>query len=143
MSVIKQQERKKKTNPYLPIIGLVLALSIALLAFGASAVLKDVIIEQFPEVETKLAEDENGEMYMQAVIGFIIWFAGFVTVMSVVSMAMAKNIVEDEYSIQMPVNPTQKDIDRYRKAMSKNRQDKIKAAKRLKAKKEREASHRR
>lgn len=143
MSIVKQTEHKKKVNPYLPVIGLVLAFSIALLAFGLSGVIKDVVIENFADVQTRVAEEENGELYLQGMIGAVIWFAGFVTVMSVVSMALARNIVEDEYSIQMPVNPTKKDIERYRKAMSKNRKDKIKAAKRLKAKKDREASHRR
>lgn len=143
MSVVKQQEHKKKVNPYLPFIGLVLAVSIGLLAFGASALLKDVVLEQFPEIKTNLAEEENGELYMQGTIGVIIWFTGFVIAMSVVSMGMAKDIIDDEYSIQVPINPTQKDIEKYRKAMSKNRQDKIKVAKRLKKKKDQEASHRR
>lgn len=143
MSVIKQQERKKKVNPYLPFVGLILAISIGLLAFGASSLLKDPLIEQLPELQARIAEDPNNELYIQGAIGVIIWFTGFVTAMSFVSMGLNKNIVEDEYGIMLPVNPTQKDIDKYRKAMSRNRKDKIEAAKRLKKKKEREASHRR
>lgn len=143
MSVIKQQERKKKTNPYLPVIGLVLAISIGLLAYGLSTFLIDPLIDQFPELQTRIAQEPDSKLYIQAGIGILLWFTGFVIAMSLVSMNMAHNIVEDEYNMMIPVNPTQKDIENYRKALSKNRQDKIKAAKRLKKKKEREASHRR
>ena len=143
MSVVKQQEHKKKVNPYLPIIGLVLAISIGLLAFGLSSVIKDPLIKQFPELQDRITEEPESETYIQGAIGIVIWFTGFIIAMSFVSMGLTQNIVEDEYGIMMPANPTAKDIEKYRKAMTKNRKDKIKAAKRLKKKKEQEASHRR
>lgn len=143
MGRIIQQERKKPTNPYLPLIGLFLAISIGILAFGISGFLNEIILEQFPEVQAKLATEENGKYYLQGAVGVSIWFCGFVTVMSIVSMSMTSDIVDEEYSIMLPVNPTKKELAKYRKAMSKNRKDKIRAAKRLKKKKDKEASHRR
>lgn len=140
MAVVKQAEKKKKQNPFLPIIGLVIVVCFGIIAYFSSPFLVDLIRENLPQIDEQVSADPDGPRNLRIAVGVMVWFILSSIFMMISAANRGKDIVQDEYSNLRPrgAEATDKALDKYDKELSKNRQAQIKALKKLQKKKERE-----
>ena len=138
MSISKPPEYKPKTNPYLPIIGLVLAIMLGIIAYFASPYLTDLLIENVENLQTRIAEEPDGERNLRIAVGVLVWIAALAVSMMFVGIGTSRSLVEEEAQTLRPREMTEKQLRKYEEELARNREKKRKMIKKLKKKKERE-----
>ena len=127
MSVVKHREYKKKTNPYLPIIGLLLAIIFGVIAYFVAPFLVDTLADNVDSVEARLQE-ENGERNLNIAASVAIWLVLMSTYVIIITMASGgTSYFEDEQKILQPRTNDPKQI----KAYYNKREKMLKKKKRL------------
>jgi hypothetical protein len=140
MSYVKQQEYKKKKNPYGPIIGLVIVIALGVIAYFVAPFILDPVKENVASIQER-AQQPDGERNLRIVIAAFLWFIMVGIFMMISAANRGKNVVEDEYAL---LRPRDEDLDdpkvrkKYEAEMSKNRQAQIKALKKLQKEKDRQ-----
>lgn len=127
MSVVKHREYKKKTNPYLPVIGLILAIFFGVIAYFVAPILVDILAENFDTIDARLLE-ENGERNITIAAAVAIWLVLMSVYVILVAIASGgTSYFEDEQQILQPRSDNPKEI----KAYYRKREKMLKKKKRL------------
>lgn len=127
----------KKPSVIMPIVGIVMAVSLAGMSFFAAPILIDLLKEnstQFNDV----ANDLDDNMLLGA-MGVMIWFTTFSILMTVVAAAAGGNTVIDEE--QRTLHPrldqmTPRKAKQYEAKIQKQRQKKIRELKKMRERQE-------
>lgn len=136
---VKLPEYKRKRNPYLPVIGLILAVMLAIIAWFAAPYLVDLLIENVDNLQQRVQTAEDGERNLRIAVAVLTWIATLAISMMIVSISTStRTVLEQEAKTMRPREWTDKEIKRYEKELAKNRAAKKKLLKKLKKKKERE-----
>jgi hypothetical protein len=139
MSTYHVPEPEKKFNPFLPMLGLILAIMIGVVAYFAAPIVVDLLEKNVDQFATRLQEEPERKDQVTIGIGAFIWIAFFGLAMTIVMAAKPRDIVDEEYANLKPRDLTDpKAVQRYEKKFAKNRRDKIKAVKRIKKQRERQ-----
>lgn len=137
MSYVQRQEHKKKKNPYLPIIGLIIAICLGAIAYLVSPFIMDILEEQSTTFAERLNEPD-GERNIRIALTIVLWFLTLALFTGIVAMMTPKNLILDEGKNVRPRDMNPKSQAKYEKRMAEKRKAEIKAVKRLKGKKEKE-----
>jgi hypothetical protein len=139
--VVKQAEKKQKKNPFLPVIGLAIAIALGVIAYFSAPFLLDLLADNSEKIALQI-KDPAYKRNMTFIIAFIIWLVTLSFMVAVVASVSSKNIVEDEYKNLQPREYDPKAIAKYEKQAAQNRQEQIKAVKKLAKKQEHEKKRR-
>jgi hypothetical protein len=126
MSVVKRQEYKRKKNPYLPVIGLILAILFGVISYFVAPILLDTLAENV-DLEARLAE-EDGERNLTIAVGVAVWLVLMSTYVILVTIASGgSTFFEDEQKILQPRSNDPKEIKKF----YRDRQNVLKKKKKL------------
>lgn len=130
----------KKPSVINPVLGLVLALSLAGMAFFAAPLILDLLLENVAQFEEATVEFEDDEMDLLTVgIGVMLWFLTFGILLTLVAAVAGKRtIVEQEQATLHPrmEKMTVREAKKYEEKISQQRKKKIEELKKLKAREE-------
>ncbi|MCI0714106.1 MAG: hypothetical protein L0154_28375 [Chloroflexi bacterium] len=142
MSVVKQREYKRKTNPYLPVIGLLLAVIFGVIAYFVAPSLVDILVENFSSIESRLQE-ENGERNITIAAAVAIWLVLMSVYVILITIASGgTSYFEDEQQILQPRSNDPKEIKAYYSKREKMLKKKKKLIKELAAEEKRQQRRR-
>ncbi len=134
---------KHRKSGFLPLMGLLLAVSIGVAAFFAAPLIDTTLQENISSYLENVGDVPETTRHIM--IGVLIWFIAFsISILFVSSIAGGDSLVEQEGKVIHPRGRklTEKQIKKIEKKQAQQRREKIKALKRLKAKKEAEAKKR-
>lgn len=141
MSYVKQKEYKRKTNPYLPIIGLLLAVIFGVIAYFVAPYIVDFMAENLDQVATRL-EEENGERNIRIGVSIALWLALMSTYMLLVTMNVGSSLLDEESRHVPPRSNDPKAIKKWEKEQARLRDKKRKILKKLAAEEKRKQGRR-
>ncbi|NDJ85807.1 MAG: hypothetical protein GYB66_07970 [Chloroflexi bacterium] len=134
---IRQASTKRKKSALTPLMGLVLAIALAVAAFFSAPLIVDLMqenIEPFAEQTEDISTDR-----LEIVIAGIMWLL-LLSVVGLIAAASAggDTLIDKEGKIIMPRGRklSERELQALEKKVAQQRQEKIKALKKLKAKKE-------
>lgn len=111
------EPKKKKRSALMPITGLVMAGSIAVVAYFSAPILIDFLIEQRPDLRADLAGNMGT---FEIVVTVFLWLTLFSLSMLVVAIAIGSDPVKDD-TVLHPRPGDKKALVKYAKEMDKQR----------------------
>jgi|GEM_PF-1265978 len=109
--MVKEAKKEKKINPFLPVLGLTLAVMMGIISFFAAPFLLDLFIDYYGEVEFNRQLGDVDRSFVEYGFMALMFFSLFGIVMFIVAAAIGED-PEDE---QRLVRPREGDV----KAMKK------------------------
>ena len=135
-TTVKPTQNKRKPNQFLPIMGLLIALCVGVIAYFGAPLLVDVVKDQVDlETRRRMVEDEQ---YLTIAFGVIIWLVSFSLLMVVVSAAFVEDPDNEERLLRPPPGSSPKELKRYYKLLEKQEKKRIKQAEHLKRRQDKE-----
>ena len=142
MSVVKHKEYKRKTNPYLPLIGLILAVLFGVMAYFIAPMVVDLLAENVDKLGPRLAEPD-GERNITIGIGAAIWLVLMTFYFVLVAAAAGgSSYFDDEQKILQPRSDNPKEIKEFYRQREKVLKKKKEVLKQLAAEEKRQQRRR-
>ena len=124
---------KKKPNQFLPVMGLLIAICVGVIAYFAAPLAIDGVKEVMgaQEYRNRIATAEN-EKYLTYAFGVMIWLVVFSILMLLVSAAIGEDPDKEERLLKPPPGSSPKVLKEYYKKLEQLEKKRIKQAEALK-----------
>lgn len=130
--MVKEYKAKKKRNPYLPILGFVILISLAVLSFFIAPLLIDFAKGAVGEAEFNSRLGSLTETQLQGAIAFVLWLILFASSMMIVSAALGDDPSAKDRLVRPRENASDREWDKYEKALKKQKAKEAQLIERMK-----------
>lgn len=125
--MVKEAQKTKKMHPLLPVMGLVIAVCLGVLAYFLSPIVIDLIEKQVGEYEFNQRVG-NSRQYLEYAFAAFIWLVLFALAMAIVSAAIGED-PEEELRLVRPREGDVRAWRKYERAQRKMEERRMKQAK--------------
>lgn len=126
--MVKKAEVEKKQNPYLPVMGLFMAIAYSAVAYGAAPLVVGLIKDYAPLNANQLYQLTSNEGSLTNAFAVFIWLILFSLTMLIVAAAIGEDPHKEDTMLRPREGASEKEWQRYEKHLAKTKERRLKRA---------------